>query len=356
MEQRAEWFKKTWSDTPLDLNDTLVAEFKILTTSVAATYPFIRIEFFWHRNERDRYILEACPCNEKTLLSHTFTNMVKLDGWLKWVVLLEGVDNNNSGVFGNIHLSSGSGAAQRWHYEGMMTTFPWGGGPQPKPVPPHPLPPVDPVPALEVVRRSEELFPYIHMRTWPRVDNRDLKLHFVNYADGPSSPGTLYNKLIDSNNPPGTGDRAAMEQLAVDYINGDNDWKGEFVDNVFTMPGTCQYFYNLTEYARNFHDRDLNQIIADIVRDGIADGTIRKDVEPQTLAHIIWGDQSGILPSYDTQTNAYSWLGLGIVIQNREHIFICRMLFRAGNLAMPATNAFFSIYKNSFHQYLLSLF
>jgi hypothetical protein len=63
----------------------------------------------------------------------------------------------------------------------------------------------------------------------------------------------------------------------------------------------------------------------------------------------------GKLHKIDAQTDAYSGPGLGSVIQNGEHVFVGGMLFRTGDFAMPATNAFFSIYENSFHQNLLSL-
>lgn len=52
--------------------------------------------------------------------------------------------------------------------------------------------------------------------------------------------------------------------------------------------------------------KDINQIIAEIIRDGINDGTIKEEVEPKTLAHLIWGDQSGILPSYDSQAKDFT--------------------------------------------------
>lgn len=261
MEHGAEWIEKSWSDTPLDLNDTLVAEFRI-PARVVFIPSVIRVEFFWLRNRADRYILETCEFNEKTPLSYTFANTVTLDGWLKGVTLFECGENDNGGVFGNIHLSE-SERAERWHYEGMMITFRWGGGfpPKPLPPPPEPLPPPGPVPMGEVVRQSEELFPYIYMRSWPRISDRDLELHFVDYADGPSPPGPLYSQLKTLRD---TGGRAAMEQLAVDYINGDNGWGEQFVAHVALLPGVCGHFWELEAYARDLHERDLNEVIATI--------------------------------------------------------------------------------------------
>lgn len=258
MEHGAEWSEKSWADTPLDLNDTLVAEFRI-PARVASAPSCIRVEFFWRRNSGDRYILEIRGGNEKAPLSYVFRNGVILDGWLKWVPLFECGGDDNSGVFGNIHLSVAE-QAERWHYEGIMVTFFWGGFP-PHPLPPTPpLPPPDPAqPVVEVARRSEELFPYIYMRSWPRISGRDLELHFIDYAGGPSPPGPLYAQLTSLRE---TGGRAAMEQLAVDYINGDNGWQGQFVDNVFSLPGVFAHFPELQKYARDLHEHDLNEVIA----------------------------------------------------------------------------------------------
>lgn len=258
MQNGAAWIERSWFDTPLDLlNDTLVAEFRI--PAGAALIPCaIRVEFFWRRKSSDRYCLEVCGVNEKTPLSHTFANMVSLKGWLNWVPLFEHGNDDNSGVFGNIHLSV-AGQMEPWHYEGMMVTFPW------SVIPPGPLPPPSPLPgpppAVEIGHRNEELFPYIYMRSWPRISDRNLKLHFVDYAKGPSPPGPLYAQLVAIRD---TGGRAAMEQLAVDYINGDNGWQGQFVAHVASLPGVFAHFPELERYARDLEEQDLDQVIRTI--------------------------------------------------------------------------------------------
>lgn len=259
MEDGAEWIEKSWSDTPLDMDDTLVAEFRIPAAADSAPSP-IRVEFFWRRNSRDRYLLDIHAFNEKAPLAYAFANGVILDGWLQRVPLFEGREKDNGGIFGNIHLDV-AGRAKRWHYEGMMVTYHLGGILPPGPSPsPSPLPPPGPEPPMEVIRQSEELFPYIYMRTWPRISAHDQQLHFVDYAAGPAPPGPLYTKLADSRD----SGRAAMEQFAVSYINGDGEWEQKFVDNVFSLPGICGHFSELERYARDLYDQGLDEVIAAI--------------------------------------------------------------------------------------------
>ncbi len=254
----AAWIEKSWSDAPFECKDSLVAEF-LISADVTGASPFARVEFFWQQNRLDRYRVESCALNTKTALAHTFANRVELAGWLKWVPLLEGRENDNGGIFGNLYLSV-AGKEARWHYEGMMVTFHWGGvkppGPLPPPEPPEPEP-VEPEPV--VVRQSEDLFPYIYMRTWPRIDERDLKLHFVDYAVGPSPAGPLYTALVDCRTVRG---RAGAEQLAVDYIDGDAGWQGQFVADVRLLPGACGRFSALVRYARDLQEEDLPQVAA----------------------------------------------------------------------------------------------
>lgn len=63
--------------------------------------------------------------------------------------------------------------------------------------------------------------------------------------------------------------------------------------------GNCP---NDTPYYNNFSQRlvQINQLIKNIINDGIADGSILADTDSSSLAYIIWGSQDGILPSYDT--------------------------------------------------------
>ena len=72
--------------------------------------------------------------------------------------------------------------------------------------------------------------------------------------------------------------------------------------NFCTSNGDCE----LQDLVETLELKDINQIIAEIIQSGIEDGTIRTDVEPVTLAHIIWGDQCGILPSYDSQAKDFT--------------------------------------------------
>ncbi|RLC46710.1 MAG: hypothetical protein DRI23_12050, partial [Candidatus Cloacimonadota bacterium] len=44
-------------------------------------------------------------------------------------------------------------------------------------------------------------------------------------------------------------------------------------------------------------NRKINKIISDIIKMGQADGTIKKDIDPEKLSLAIWGNFTGIMPS-----------------------------------------------------------
>ena len=47
----------------------------------------------------------------------------------------------------------------------------------------------------------------------------------------------------------------------------------------------------------------INGLILDFVKEGIADGSIRKTVVPEKAADALWGEFNGILPGFDLNTN-----------------------------------------------------
>lgn len=63
--------------------------------------------------------------------------------------------------------------------------------------------------------------------------------------------------------------------------------------------GSCP---NDTPYYNSCSQKlvQINQLIKEIIKDGIADGSILANTDSSSLAYIIWGNQDGILPSYDT--------------------------------------------------------
>jgi len=50
-------------------------------------------------------------------------------------------------------------------------------------------------------------------------------------------------------------------------------------------------------------NRYINGLILDFVKEGIADGSIRKTVIPEKTADALWGEFNGILPGFDLNNN-----------------------------------------------------
>ncbi|MFA7232253.1 MAG: TetR/AcrR family transcriptional regulator [Victivallaceae bacterium] len=46
-------------------------------------------------------------------------------------------------------------------------------------------------------------------------------------------------------------------------------------------------------------NRKINELIANIIRDGIAEGSVQQHLDPEKAAAALWGDMDGLLPGFD---------------------------------------------------------
>jgi len=185
-------------------------------------------------------------------------------------VHIDGV--TNTAIFADIHYGV-TGQHDDHHFEGIMVVCPTRGPmPPPIPWPPHPTPiepdiPIDPVDPVEpipiVTSHPDELFPYMYVRRWPKVSASDLLYGFVQYtsASPPSSP--FFDNLVAAR----TQSREAAQALAVQFIDGDAPYQGEFISERYPLAGpVCQFAHILAHLpppggkAQDWQDQARAQI------------------------------------------------------------------------------------------------
>ena len=133
--------------------------------------------------------------------------------------------------------------------------------PSASPPPPPPPPSADrPVPEEIGVAVQEvgdaDLFPYIYLRPWPRVRASERRDRFVEYpGDCPGGKGpSLYCQLLADRD-----DRLAMEQDAIDFIDGRPPYAGQFLVDIESLDGPIRTFGAFDAGLRTQPDIDLSR-------------------------------------------------------------------------------------------------
>lgn len=164
-------------------------------------------------------------------------------------VHIDGVPN--TAIFADIHYGM-HGQADDHHFEGIMAACPVR-GPLPPPQPPSPrpptpspsptpTPPVDPVEPLPIVRsRTEELFPYLYVRRWPKISAADLVYGFIRYTSASPPCSSFFEDLVAAC----AHGRVAAQNLALRLIDGDAPYQGLFVADLHGLMGPVGQFADL---------------------------------------------------------------------------------------------------------------
>ncbi|MBV9882638.1 MAG: hypothetical protein JO276_06480 [Sphingomonadaceae bacterium] len=121
------------------------------------------------------------------------------------------------------------------HFEGLIFLRAAPGPPIP-PVPPPPCPPPpddDGEDDPPIVTPHDELFPYLYVRQWPKPADEELDYGFFAYP-WPSPPADSFIAELGSLAPQG---RAAMESLALAFIDGEPPWQGQYVFSRASLQG-----------------------------------------------------------------------------------------------------------------------
>ena len=124
------------------------------------------------------------------------------------------------------------------HFRGLM--FRREAWPGPPPGPPVPVPPPWPEEKEEeegkpsITAHGDELFPYLYIRSWPKISAGDLRFGFFTYV--PASPPSSDFVTALAADRAGPQPRSAMEALAVSFIEGAAPYSGLFVAGRSDLP------------------------------------------------------------------------------------------------------------------------
>ncbi|MCP3944655.1 MAG: hypothetical protein GY710_24700 [Desulfobacteraceae bacterium] len=253
----------TWTDTISGIDDKLLVRFALPLFS-GERQTAVSIEISWLSSPGDVYGVSLKELYGKKKLQYRFLNGLSIDGWIEGVPLRSGRNYEDAGIFGDFHFGRREQFSRYKHFEGVMISFMTDAQP-PCPLPPVPCPDIlggeKDIVLPGIIGQTRDLFPYVYMRTWPQITPDDLCLHFVNYEKGPVSPGLLYTKLsaMVHTSPPASRDE--LKQLAVDYIDGASEWKGQYVPDVSVLPGAIGYFLEMDAYVRNCRESGLEKVI-----------------------------------------------------------------------------------------------
>lgn len=156
-------------------------------------------------------------------------------------VHIDGV--TNTAIFADIHYGM-RGQGEDHHFEGIMVACPTRGPVPPGPWPPEPTPirpdhpsdPVEPVPII--TSHPDELFPYVYVRRWPKVSAADLRYGFVQYVSASPPSSTFFDDLVRARN----RSREAAQALALQFIDGDAPYQGDFIADLWRLDGPVGQF------------------------------------------------------------------------------------------------------------------
>jgi hypothetical protein len=105
-----------------------------------------------------------------------------------------------------------------------------------KPFPVYPPLPDSPMPVIAA--EPGELFPYVHIRRWPRIADRDLQYGFIRYS-APATPASSFVADLAASSAQG---RRAMEALAIEFLDGAAPYQGVFVAGPRDLSGPVSDF------------------------------------------------------------------------------------------------------------------
>lgn len=259
--------KKIWEDKIFPaFEDNLAFHFETPFWSEESDYR-ISVEIFWKKDPSDHYTPAAIFFSAPCILHHTFKNSIIMKGKLEIKKFSSFTSSDTHGIFGDFYYYKKEGGNYIWHTEGFLISF----DPRINPVDPaETVIIIDPV--IENIETEtsmaanpsvtsnaySDLFPYIYVSGWPKINAADKSWNFLSYTPLVTSPPTYFfpDKLASSK---AANDREAMQQGAISFIEGIPPYEQQFVNNVHALPGnigTFLPFYNLLVKSG-----DLDQIV-----------------------------------------------------------------------------------------------
>ena len=139
------------------------------------------------------------------------------------------------------------------------------------------------------------------------------------------SKGSLYN-YFKNKNELCIGIVGRSLRLLIQYMEKPISEKSSGLDNIFNMAKAFhlfkqenpEYYCALQSYKQHSggcgadskflnlsidENCQINKLIVKSIKEGIADGSIKKSINPEKTATAIWGEFNGVIPGFDLKTN-----------------------------------------------------
>ena len=219
----------------------------------------VMAEIFWKSAPEETETL-VIPSGSTTYFNKQYSSGGYVYGDFDLQIL--DMDGGEVGFKANIRYGH-HGASDEHHFEGIMVTFTEDGSPHPSPLPEPdceiPLDPSEPFKPI-VNNHSEELFPYVYVRKWPKIGANDLEFNFIQYCV-PSPPtdsfyADLCSKRVDG--------REKMETMAVNFIEGNSSYTRKFISQMDGLKGIICSFPEIYERLAFMDSFILTDMITEI--------------------------------------------------------------------------------------------
>jgi len=107
----------------------------------------------------------------------------------------------------------------------------------------------DPIEILVEMGEDHDLFPFVYMRTWPKISPEERQLRFVEYDGKNSPPNSLYNGLIELKKASQNNIRFQIQRLAISFIEG-KEFTDQFIPSINDIKSYIKYFAHLNSWLR----------------------------------------------------------------------------------------------------------
>ena len=159
---------------------------------------------------------------------------------------------------GNLFYGFSGNYALQNHFEGTIAIYPLQTPPDP-PDPPFPPTPVENTDDLAGnLAIDAPLFPYIYIQPWPKETTQDIWLNFINYDVSTTTTGSLYSLLIP---PAQVKDRAGMETLAVQFVQNEAPFNGQYYYSLLNVPAPFSFFTAVYDLLSILDDIDTYETL-----------------------------------------------------------------------------------------------
>lgn len=253
--------KKIWEEVIFpEFNDNLIIHFEVPIWDNEVDFE-ITLEIFWNKNKIDRYIpiniFFSTPC----YIEYTFENGITIKGTLAIKKFSDFHSKDTLGVFADFHYYKNLNASYIWHTEGFLIGFGY-----------KIIEEETEVIVIEeaIIRKKEisniaeinptvttnsytDLFPYIYVSGWPKISESEKNWNFFTYIPFTKSPplSKFTDKLTTLK---AANNRIGIQSEAVSFINGEGDYKNEYVSNVKKLSLYINGFLTLYNDFEKYHN------------------------------------------------------------------------------------------------------